>query len=86
MPAVSIKQVNRIASLCGCAFPRPLQEELEQVGGEGPEAEKIGMQWCLQQIDDLWTAGAPGLHLYILNRARIVEEPVFIKFLTRLSK
>ena len=86
MPALSIKQVNRIASLCGCAFPNPLREALEEVGGEGPVAESIGMKWCLQQIDDLWTAGAPGLHLYILNSTHVVEDPVFIKFLTRLSK
>jgi methylenetetrahydrofolate reductase (NADPH) len=30
----------------------------------------IGLDWALDQIRDLVASGAPGYHLYILNRAR----------------
>jgi methylenetetrahydrofolate reductase (NADPH) len=30
----------------------------------------IGIDWALTQIRDLLARGAPGYHLYILNRAK----------------
>jgi methylenetetrahydrofolate reductase (NADPH) len=39
--------------------------------GDQPEvAEAIGIDWALGQIRDLLERGAPGYHLYILNRAK----------------
>jgi methylenetetrahydrofolate reductase (NADPH) len=32
--------------------------------------EIIGVDWALDQIRDLVNGGAPGYHLYIMNRAR----------------
>jgi methylenetetrahydrofolate reductase (NADPH) len=32
--------------------------------------EFIGVDWALDQVRDLIANGAPGYHLYILNRAR----------------
>jgi methylenetetrahydrofolate reductase (NADPH) len=32
--------------------------------------ETIGIDWALTQIRDLLAQGAPGYHLYILNRAK----------------
>ena len=32
--------------------------------------ETIGIDWALNQIRGLVDAGAPGYHLYILNRAK----------------
>jgi methylenetetrahydrofolate reductase (NADPH) len=32
--------------------------------------EAIGVEWALMQIRDLLARGAPGYHLYIMNRAR----------------
>jgi methylenetetrahydrofolate reductase (NADPH) len=38
---------------------------------EQPEiVETLGIEWALAQIRDLLARGAPGYHLYILNRAR----------------
>ena len=69
LPASSLKQVDRFLSLCGASFPSELREAMSRMGGEGPDAAKIGLDWCNRQIDNLLDGGAPGIHLYILNRS-----------------
>lgn len=71
MPVLSTKQITRIAAMCGTALPASLTRRLE-VAAENPEiVEIIGLDWALDQIRDLVAQGAPGYHLYILNRARL---------------
>lgn len=70
MPVLSLKQIARIASLCGASLPPALTRRLE-VAAENPDVvEIIGIDWALDQIRDLLAQGIPGYHLYILNRAR----------------
>ena len=70
MPVLSLKQIQRFTSMCGTALPATLIRRLE-AAGEAPEiVEAIGIDWALQQIRDLLARGAPGYHLYILNRAK----------------
>jgi methylenetetrahydrofolate reductase (NADPH) len=70
MPVLSVKQIQRIAALSGSTLPTTLARRLE-VAAESPDVvEIIGIDWALDQIRDLLAHGAPGYHLYILNRAR----------------
>jgi len=70
MPVLSFKQIQRIATLSGSVLPPTLTRRLE-VASEDPDVvEFIGVDWALDQIRDLLAHGAPGYHLYILNRAR----------------
>ncbi|HTJ77784.1 MAG TPA: methylenetetrahydrofolate reductase [NAD(P)H] [Rariglobus sp.] len=70
MPVLSIKQIQRIATLSGASMPAALTRRLE-VAAENPDVvEIIGIDWALTQIRDLLAHGAPGYHLYILNRAK----------------
>ncbi len=70
MPVLSLKQIQRFTTMCGTALPAALVRRLE-AAGEAPEiVEAIGIDWALQQIRDLLAHGAPGYHLYILNRAK----------------
>ncbi len=70
MPVLSVKQIQRIAALSGSTLPPVLARRLE-VAAESPDVvEIIGIDWALDQIRDLLAHGAPGYHLYILNRAR----------------
>ncbi len=83
LPAVSLRQVDRIMALCGATFPQRLRKQLEEAGGEGPGAEEKGILWTVRQIDELLQAGAPGIHLYILNRARTALAPQLAECLER---
>ena len=70
MPVLALKQIQRIASLSGASLPAQLTRRLE-VAAESPDVvEIIGVDWALDQIRELVAQGAPGYHLYVMNRAR----------------
>jgi methylenetetrahydrofolate reductase (NADPH) len=70
MPVLSLKQIRRFTEMCGASLPEILSKPLE-AAGEAPEVvEALGIEWALAQIRDLLAHGAPGYHLYILNRAK----------------
>ena len=70
MPVLSLKQIQRFTALCGTALPTRLLRRLEATDDQPDVVEMIGLDWALDQIRDLIARGAPGYHLYILNRAR----------------
>ncbi len=70
MPVLSLKQIKRFTDMCGTHLPPALETRLE-VAAENPDVvEIIGVDWALDQIRGLLANGAPGYHLYILNRAK----------------
>ena len=70
MPVLSLKQIRRFTEMCGASLPEKLTKRLE-AAGEAPEiVEALGIEWALTQIRDLLAHGAPGYHLYILNRSK----------------
>jgi methylenetetrahydrofolate reductase (NADPH) len=70
MPVLSLKQVTRITGICGASLPDRLIRRIEAAGDHAEIIEAVGIDWALAQIRDLLDHGAPGYHLYILNRAR----------------
>jgi methylenetetrahydrofolate reductase (NADPH) len=70
MPVLSLKQIQRFTAMCGASLPPKLVLRLEAAGDQPDVAEAIGIDWALTQIRDLLAQGAPGYHLYILNRAK----------------
>ena len=70
MPVLSLKQIRRFTEMCGATLPDKLTKRLE-AAGESPEIlEAVGNEWAVTQIRDLLAHGAPGYHLYIMNRAK----------------
>jgi methylenetetrahydrofolate reductase (NADPH) len=70
MPVLSLPQLRRMTELSGAAVPAKLQRRLEAAGDSAEAVEFVGIDWALEQIRDLLARGAPGYHLYILNRAK----------------
>jgi len=70
MPVLSLKQVQRFTHMCGASLPPKLIRRLEAAGEASEIVEAVGIDWALVQIRDLLAHGAPGYHLYILNRAK----------------
>lgn len=69
MSITSYKQALRFCEMCGTSIPSVLNEQLLAVGDDTAAVEKIGIEWSYQQACELLKKGAPGIHLYILNRA-----------------
>lgn len=76
LPVVSLKVVKRIVSLCGASIQPEFLAELEQADDAGGAAavQKVGVAHARKQIRELLDSGAPGVHLYTLNRAEVVVE------------
>ncbi|MBI5767005.1 MAG: methylenetetrahydrofolate reductase [NAD(P)H] [Verrucomicrobia bacterium] len=70
MPVLSLKQIQRFAAMCGSTLPPPLARRLEVAADNPDVVEIVGIDWALNQIRGLLANGAPGYHLYILNRAK----------------
>jgi methylenetetrahydrofolate reductase (NADPH) len=70
MPVLSLKQVKRFTSMCGAHLPPQLITRLEVAAEDADVVETIGIDWALTQIRGLLANGAPGYHLYIMNRAK----------------
>jgi methylenetetrahydrofolate reductase (NADPH) len=70
MPVLSLKQVRRFTDMCGAQLPRQLVTRLEVAAENADVVEMMGLDWALDQIRGLLANGAPGYHLYIMNRAK----------------
>lgn len=70
MPVLSLKQIQRFTTMCGASLPPQLITRLEAAHDQPEILESVGIDWALTQIRDLLAHGAPGYHLYILNRAK----------------
>ena len=70
MPVLSLKQVKRFTEMCGAYLPPQLVTRLEVAAENAEVVEMVGLDWALDQIRGLLANGAPGYHLYIMNRAK----------------
>ena len=80
LPAISLKQVQRMCTMCKTVLPDELARQLEAAGGDGEAAELVGLRWAERQIEELIAAGVPGIHLYILNRAKAALSNELVRF------
>jgi len=79
LPVMNLGGLKRMISLCGASVPADYMRELEEAeakGGQEAVAE-AGVAYAMKQAAGLLAGGAPGVHLYTLNKAdaclRIVE-------------
>ena len=70
MPVLSFKQLARINALSQAYVPAELRDALEAAdrAGDKEAGIEIGLSWAEKQIRELIRRGAPGIHLYIMNR------------------
>jgi len=76
LPIMSLKSAKFILSLCGAAIPGKFLSALEKRHEEGGDdaVYEFGIDYATKQAQQLIDGGAPGVHLYTLNRAKAVLE------------
>jgi methylenetetrahydrofolate reductase (NADPH) len=74
IPVTNATQTKRFAEMAGAAFPEDLLERFEAVGDDAAAARRIGVELATEICQALIEQGAPGLHLYTLNRADACRE------------
>jgi methylenetetrahydrofolate reductase (NADPH) len=69
IPVASVGQIQRITALCGARIPQALQRELEARQDDPRAVAELGVAYATAQAAELLRDGAPGVHLYTLNRS-----------------
>lgn len=84
LPALGLEQIKRFCAFCQATVPADLLTMLEAVKGNPQMEEKVGIEWAFAQCEELLANGAPGIHLYILNRSGAAVQ--LISHLRELSR
>ena len=69
LPILSTRQIKRFTALCGATLPPPLLAQLDRLGDDDAAVTAFGIDYATRQCEALLAGGAPGLHIYGLNRA-----------------
>jgi len=76
LPIMSLRSAKFILGLCGAAIPGKFLSALERANEEGGDEAvyALGIDYAVRQAQQLIDGGAPGVHLYTLNRAEACLE------------
>ena len=74
LPVLSGPQIRRFTSLCGSKIPEDLDAELDRLGDDDESVRELGVEYASRQVRELWDAGVPGVHFYVLNRSYSVSK------------
>ncbi|MCO7219797.1 methylenetetrahydrofolate reductase [NAD(P)H] [Klenkia sp. PcliD-1-E] len=75
MPVTSPKQIARIVSLSGQAFPAELAERFEAAADAPAEEQRaLGVDVATRMCEQLLAEGVPGIHFITMNRSTATRE------------
>jgi len=69
MPITNYESLVRFSAMCGAEIPRWMRKRLEAYGDDGASIREFGLDVVTKLCERLLLGGAPGLHIYTLNRA-----------------
>jgi methylenetetrahydrofolate reductase (NADPH) len=69
MPITNYRQLSRFSEMCGAEIPQWIRRRLEGYGEDGASIRAFGLDVVTELCERLLAGGAPGLHIYTLNRA-----------------
>jgi methylenetetrahydrofolate reductase (NADPH) len=74
LPVTNVGQLVRFAELSGTPIPESVLQRLEPVKDDADAVRAVGVEMATQLCQQLLDDGAPGLHLYTLNRSTATRE------------
>jgi len=69
MPITNYESLARFSAMCGTEIPRWMRKRLESYGDDIASIREFGLDVVTKLCERLLHGGAPGLHIYTLNRA-----------------
>jgi len=69
MPITNYTQLSRFSEMCGAEIPQWIRRRLEGFGDDGASIRDFGLDVVQSLCERLLAGGAPGFHIYTLNRA-----------------
>ena len=74
LPILSTPQIRRFTALCGAKIPPGLDRQLDKYIEDDSAVRELGVEYATKQVQELWDAGVPGVHFYVLNRSYSVSK------------
>jgi methylenetetrahydrofolate reductase (NADPH) len=74
MPITNYRQLARFSHMCGAEIPQWIRRRLEGFGDDMGALQAFGLDVVTRLCERLLEGGAPGLHIYTLNRAKAGRE------------
>lgn len=74
MPVTNKKQIERIISMCGTAIPKKFIRIMNKYEHDPIALREAGIAFALDQIVDLISSGAAGVHLYTMNNPYVARK------------
>jgi methylenetetrahydrofolate reductase (NADPH) len=76
MPWTTFKEVKRLRE-SGRMLPPEMIKDIEEMGGDAARMQDYGTEFCVNLCRALFSTGAPGVHIYTMNKLdpplRVVE-------------
>jgi methylenetetrahydrofolate reductase (NADPH) len=69
MPVTNINQIERFTTLSGAIFPTDLRQQFEDIADDSDAVVELGVKAATTLCKQLLAGGAPGIHMYTLNRS-----------------
>jgi methylenetetrahydrofolate reductase (NADPH) len=76
LPITDYHALVRFCERCGASVPPSVHAALARLADDKVAVRKAGMAWTVSFCRQLLEAGAPGLHIYALNRSTAAAEIV----------
>ena len=73
MPITNIKQIDRIIGLSGTKLPDEVKVFLDKYSDNPEDLEKAGLEFAINQINDLLSNGVNGIHIYTMNKPYVAR-------------
>ena len=70
MPIGNVAQIKRFVGMCGAKIPQPLLLQLESLESDPLAVHAAGVEYAINQCEDLLANGVDGLHFYTLNKSK----------------
>ena len=74
MPITAARQLGTSVSLSGSSVPHEMAEMIAKYADSPDDMRKAGIEYAINQIDDLLKNGVEGIHLYSMNKASVARE------------
>lgn len=74
MPVSNKKQIERMVSMCGASLPVKFTRMMAKYEHNPEALRDAGIAYAVDQIVDLISGGADGIHLYTMNNPYVAEK------------
>ncbi len=68
LPITDYQRLLRFCNTCGATIPQRVHDIFGPLDGDDEASYKAGVEFAVEQCNELLEGGAPGLHFYTLNK------------------